>query len=326
MRRLIVRVVILLGPFLLIAVFFFAADPMRIIYAYPSPVIKGVLMNDRLFQARYLEKHFDEYHSFILGSSRSKSFKTYEWKKYSKADSCFHLGVNDETLYGLTKKLCYLNEKGVRLSHVLLVLDHRLLSMDKNQDAHIFREYPSVSGESRAEFYKRFVIGFFKPAFLRAYLDWQLHHEYKAYMKNYIFKEHFEYIPVTGDINYIEYENEIRKDSARYYERIKGQFYVRDPEASLPALSQQGKLMLQGVSKLFGAQHTDLRIVITPNYDQAKLSRADLFFLEKTFGKEKVFDYSGINEMTKDVGNYYEEKHFKPYIASRIIKEIYGRP
>jgi hypothetical protein len=326
MRRLMVRVLILLGPFLLIAVFFFAADPMRIIYAYPSPVIKGVLMNDRLFQARYLENHLKEYHSFILGSSRSKSFKTSTWKQYSGADSCFHLGVNDETLYGLTKKLAYLDKKGVKLNNALLILDHRLLSMDKNQEAHIFREYPSVSGESKAEFYKRFIIGFLKPAFLRSYLDWKFHHEYKAYMKNYIFKEEFEYVPGTGDINYTGYEDQIKKDSAGYYKHARDLFYERNVKVSKPVLSDQARLMLQSISRLFKLQGTDFRIVITPNYDQEKLSDPDLNFLQKTFGKEKVFDYSGVNEITKDQGNYYEERHFKPYIANRIMKEMYARP
>ena len=81
---------------------------MRIIHSYNSPTLPGVLINDRVFQTRYLNNNASKYYSFILGSSRSKSFKTGVWKKYIKSDSAFHLGINDETLFGIYKKLEYL--------------------------------------------------------------------------------------------------------------------------------------------------------------------------------------------------------------------------
>ena len=172
MKRLLIKAVILLLPFLVILTVFFIVDPMRIIYTYSSPTLPGVLINDRVFQARYLAKNMGNYNSFILGSSRSKAFKTFNWKKYSNADSCFHLGVNDETLFGLCKKIEYLNREQVTIKNVLLILDHRLLSMDKNHEAHIFREHPDVSGESAIQFYKIFFTAFLNPDFFKAYLDW----------------------------------------------------------------------------------------------------------------------------------------------------------
>ena len=323
MKKLIKKLCVLLGPFLLIMVFFFCADPMRIIYTYSSPTTKGVLMNDRLFQARYLEDNAAKYHSFILGSSRSKAFKTESWNRVSGTDSSFHLGVNDETLFGIEKKLEYLDKKGVKIKDVLILLDHRILSLSKNQQAHIFREHPSVSGESTLEFYKKFFVGFFKPEFLRAYIDWQYSGVYKLYMKNYIFKEDFQYNAGSGDIDYTGYEKEIEQDSTGYYEVNKTVFYQRVEKAAAPSLSEEGKALLLKTKEILQKQQARYKIILTPNYDEEKINAEDLDFLKDTFGAAAVYDFSGKSDITAEIGNYYEEKHFKPYIAEELMKRVY---
>ena len=44
------------------------------------------------------------------------------------------------------------------------------------------------------------------------------------------------------------------------------------------------------------------------------------YFLE---GKQNVFDFSGINFITNDYHNYYENSHYRPHVADYIMKEIY---
>ena len=72
------------------------------------------------------------------------------------------------------------------------------------------------------------------------------------------------------------------------------------------------------------AQHTDYRIVISPLYDQKKIDTTDLQFLRTVFGADKVFDFSGINDMTASIYHYYETSHYLPAIATEIMDSIYA--
>ena len=68
---------------------------------------------------------------------------------------------------------------------------------------------------------------------------------------------------------------------------------------------------------------TNYRIIISPLYNQIKLNNQDLDYLKQLFGKDNVFDFSGINKFTKDYNNYYESSHYRPHIAREIMQLIY---
>jgi hypothetical protein len=62
---------------------------------------------------------------------------------------------------------------------------------------------------------------------------------------------------------------------------------------------------------------------VSPLYDQLKLNPQDKEKLDSIFGKHNVFDFSGINEFTKDSLNYYEASHYRPHVAKRLLEIIY---
>jgi hypothetical protein len=41
------------------------------------------------------------------------------------------------------------------------------------------------------------------------------------------------------------------------------------------------------------------------------------------FGSSNVYNFSGKNEFTTDLSNYYESSHYRPLLADKILKEIY---
>ena len=43
------------------------------------------------------------------------------------------------------------------------------------------------------------------------------------------------------------------------------------------------------------------------------------------FGKDRVYDYSGSNDITADYHNYYELSHYRPSVSARILRDIYSR-
>ncbi len=51
----------------------------------------------------------------------------------------------------------------------------------------------------------------------------------------------------------------------------------------------------------------------------------DREILQGIFGKENVYDFSGINEFTEDYHNYYEAGHYRPLLGNKLLERIYKR-
>jgi hypothetical protein len=325
MKRLLIKSLLLLLPLMIIMGYFVFADPMRCFREYRSPLLKGVTINDRIFQARWLEKHAVNYNAFILGSSRSKSFHTRDWAQHLDSATIFHMGVNDESLYGIMKKLEFLEHSHYRLKYVLLVMDHRILSRPENPEPHTFREYPAVSGETYAAFYQRFLYAFLRPAFLDAYFYRMKHLKGDP---NYCFEVDFRYDSLTGDHFYDEYEDRLKGREEEFYQEQQKVFYDRSyvstyhPEA---VIGEASETELKTIQDVLQRNHTQYKLVITPNYDQKKLHSDDLKKICDIFGSANVYDFSGVNKFTCDIHNYYEERHFRPFIARQIMDSIYQK-
>ena len=45
--------------------------------------------------------------------------------------------------------------------------------------------------------------------------------------------------------------------------------------------------------------------------------------LAAKYGAENVYDFSGINEFTKDYHNYYESGHYRPSLGNKLLERIY---
>jgi hypothetical protein len=304
---------------------FIGLDPMKVFHHYDSPVTRGVLMNDRLFKCRFLNSTEQEYDSFIFGSSRSNAFKTHNWANHIHSNNIYHLGVNDESIFGLYGKLFYLDKHGFKIKNALIILDHRLLSLTKNHSAHIFREPPIISGESKIEFYKRFFFAFINPKFLYNYSEYIFTGKINKASK-VLWDPGFIFNYYTGDIFYKQMDCLIELDSVKYYEDKTQVFYKRDYTdnyAPKIVISEKAEQTLVKIEEIFNKQNTNYRVIITPNYDQKKLHNDDFLLLQNIFGKGNVYDYSGVNNITNEIGNYYEERHFKPYIANRLLKDVY---
>lgn len=72
------------------------------------------------------------------------------------------------------------------------------------------------------------------------------------------------------------------------------------------------------------AHHTVYKVVINPLYDQNKINSRDLATLKDIFGSDNVYDFSGVNWITSDYHNYYEESHYRPHVAKWILGKIYN--
>jgi len=323
MKRIAIRSLVLLSPLLLLVSVFIVMDPLRVIRRYDSPLLTGPLINDRVFQRRWLEDKPFPYDGFIMGSSRSKAFLTDSWKPHVPVSHPFHMGVNDETLFGILHKLAYLDRKGYEMRSCLLVLDHRILSRTENPETHLFREDYRYSREAATQFYKYFFMAWLKPGFLKAYWQWKIR---GAMDDHYMFAANFGYDRETGDHYYTMYEEQLRESEDAFYEKYRDVFYDRgDMKTYVPqkVITEKGRYHLTMIYLLLQKKKCPVKVVIAPWYDQVPLHPDDIALLEKTFGKKNVYDYSGVNPITENIRNYYEHKHFRPFVADSILNRIY---
>jgi hypothetical protein len=311
----------------MLAIFFVGADPLRVVRNYDSPTLPGVLISDRLFLGRYLVDSVSQHDGFIFGSSRSKAFKAYDWLQFDNGpDNPFHLGVNDESLFGIKCKLEFLEKAGINNPKVLIPLDHRILSLDRDHTRHVFREYWRFTGETQEQYFQYFLIAFVRPDFLWQYFAYHYGDLDTERGGDFFWDPGFCYNTEHGDIDYCRMDSMIIADSTNYYEQYsKDVFYNRAyAENYKPkrVISETGKELLEDMASSLQNMGASYKIVITPNYDQVTLHQDDLSLLKEIFG-DSISDFSGISDVTANVGHYYEERHFKPYIARQIMKSLY---
>ena len=285
---------------------------------------RGVLSFNRFNK----NKENNKYDSFIFGSSRSIAFKCSEWEKYLAAEhSSYHFDSLGEGIYGISIKIKYLDSIGQRIRNAIIIIDQDVLSITNNRDGHLFIAHPSISNESKLEYYYTFIKAQLNIKFIIAQIDYAGFKKYRPYMSNLFsnVSEPFIEDPITNDLWYGE-DKMIRDDSTRYYDRLiqAGVFYDDRPQNDKHIYDIEDEwLLLSNIKDIFTSHHTQYKIIISPLYNQIALHEKQVKMLEAIFGAENIYNYSGDNEYTNNYGNYYEQSHFRTHVANQIFEDIY---
>jgi len=142
-----------------------------------------------------------------------------------------------------------------------------------------------------------------------------------------IFEDRYYYHDlVSNELIFESPIKELKSDSIGYYISRRNVFYARDSKIyeSKSQITEDHIRLLQEIYQIFSSNKTNYRIVIAPNYSQTKFNKKDLDILNFIFSERYVFDFSGINEYTNEVSNYYDAVHFKGYVGAQLLKDIYA--
>ena len=136
--------------------------------------------------------------------------------------------------------------------------------------------------------------------------------------------------PVTNDaIN--PREKMIQDEGEQYWKSHQEEFLkTRDSNyrngkyrEAAQVLWKMQTCLLQEIESICQLHKTSVKIIISPDYNQVSINQVDVKVLKSIFGTENVFDFSGINEYTGDIHNYYEKGHYRPVLGTRLLQEIY---
>ena len=163
------------------------------------------------------------------------------------------------------------------------------------------------------------------PRLVISYIDYSLFKTYRSYMKNHIrrYKYPDTYTPISNDI-YYDYDKLIAEDSLAYYKNMSSKFYKRPITNYKKAeVSNEEIKLLKAIETILKKHKTSYKIVVSPLYDQIPLEKEQLELLKSVFKTNSVYNFSGDNELTRPISNFYEQSHYRPVVANKILDSIY---
>jgi hypothetical protein len=313
---------------------YISLDPFKVICHYDRFVENNakayIILNQDYVSTKTFDNNYKKYlyNSFIFGNSRSIFYQISDWKSYiGQKNSELHFDASDEALYALHKKILYVDSKKVNIDNVLLVLDDGLLKKDKPNSGPLFEISPQLENNKNfLSFHFTYFRAFASPSFFIPVIYFKLTNNVPPFMKGALDYRQRTVDPITNELQFEEIEKMIA-DGKYYTKERLDLFYERGTVQvySKPSILSSQKLMLKDINDIFIKHHTNYKIIISPLYDQVKLNQDDLQYLKGLFGERNVFDYSGINDFTKDYTNFYETSHYRPHVPRKILSEIYNK-
>ncbi len=325
--RILRKIALLSFPVLLIGAIYLIEDPFKVLYSYsvyyesgkPSYIpINRDWVSTKMFLLNY---PIYKYNSIIFGNSRSIFYEVEDWKKYISSNECFHFDASGESIYGIYKKVLFLNSNEIKIKNAIIVLDYETLNVVTNSGGRIFLKHPAVSKDGYLMFQIESLKAFFSSDFLKGYLLFKLY----GVVSGSLDSRPFNYSSVSNEIRFSYYEDMIHRNMTSYYYPRKEMFKRKDTvQQYFPeVIKKQQKEMLEFIGNKLRNDGAVYKIIISPLYDQVGLNHMDLMALHSIFGKSNVFDFSGKNNITSDMHNYYDGSHYRPHVARLIMEKVY---
>jgi hypothetical protein len=335
MKSFIKKSVILFSPFILLILFIIYWDPFKIYWDYNDYYYNNRIATNReniclqLFKKNIKTTNLN---SFIIGSSRSQVYDATLWKNLLGGNkdeiNPFHFDGGSLGLYRAYNIIKYLDQKVKKIDHVLLVVDNEYFSELNNPGGHLYSEPPEISGQSSFYYHLTFLKASLDLQFLYSNLIYKSTNRYYEFMGKHLDRNNYYHLSnnETADL-YYNVNTVIKNDSIGYYKKLfdANVFYERCPTGIISdeIIKVDQRKIINEIAAIFKKHQTKVKVVISPLYTQIKINPTDLKFLTDTFGEENVSDFSGSNEFTRDITNYYESSHYKINVANEILHRVY---
>jgi hypothetical protein len=332
LREFLIKLLLFTMPIWLLVGIYIIADPFKVIFHYssyhPAKGVAPIILNEDFVSTQTLLNNYKETRpdSYIFGNSRSGHVLTADWKNHIGNKNCYHFDAWGEGIYGIEKKVWLLDSLGCQIDNALLILDNETLGYTENRTGQIYIKHPVLSGQSWYYFEMEFFKTFFNPRYMLPFFDYMISGKYKEYMKDVMSYAPSSYSVKENEYIYYWADSMLAQNPEKYYQVSKVTFYQRpDKEQIAPAvIAEKQRVLLENIKNIFDKHHTQVRVIISPLYDQVKFNENDLACLKRQFGADNVFDFSGINKMTADYHNYYETSHFRPMVGAQMLDSAYA--
>lgn len=333
MKRYLIRILLFLGlPILVLLAVYYITDPFKTLRPFSLQYFDDTnrdYLSTELFLRNDSVYH---YNSFIFGSSRCCGFNTYHWKHYLPEESRqFMFQAWGETLTGIEEKIDYIDNNGNEINNAFVLFDiPGTFAKDQLPKSVVKIKHYKFSGQSKLAYQSNLFYQFSqKPSkWVSSVIQY----------RNPIMVE-FPVDSISNDwgpkSKLVDIYRQPQKDSlSNCTAKSKAVFLKQiehktddDLQESEPLITEAFYAQLMHLKNVFDKHQTDYRIVVSPAYcyTHPSINPKDLAILQDIFGKDKVFNYSGKNDLTTDCYNFSDPNHFGSSVGWQIIEDIYNK-
>ena len=316
LRMFLITVIILA---LLVPVFNIITDPYG---AFGDPVLHwwtyNMTLNPRLAKMTYLEQHWDDYDSFIVGSSGSSSIPTEALNACLDARfyNCFFYGTETTTFEEIA---VYLVQER-KPKNLVLNLSVMAATAFKSSDNKLTKyQYWKLNGTNPLVFYCRYL-----------FADPMDGVQKLKYMRNdsYLQQSYKVFVPETGAYDKSRRDAEPIGDLDAYLSRDAYKVFRRYPERhySIPYLEQAMEVVAR-IRTLCEENGTNLIVVCQPNYweNLAYFTQEDqAAFFNALAQVTDYWDFT-LSSVSYEPRYFYDATHFRNTVGSMMIARIFSR-
>ncbi len=331
MKRFLITVILGFGcPLVILLGIYLWTDPFRCLHEFDINDIDATnreYLSTELFLRNY-PTH--QYNAFIFSSSRGGGFNTYTWRTYIGEDAHpFLFQAWGETLTGIELKLDYLDKQDVAIEYAIIMLDVPS-SFGKNQLSHeaLAMKHWRLTNSSHFSYNAIQFYNFIqKPSFWVKNIHKTLSGVRETCCSDSITND-------WDSTNYKHYTELPEQDSLKHCtEMTRRTFFaqlhsMKDSAqiVSKPLITEQYVRQFRHIKAILDKQHTDYHIVLSPAicYTNPAIAQEDLHLLNDIFGVNRVHNYTGRNEWTKDYNNFSDPGHLGARVGYLILEDIYG--
>ena len=332
MKKFLIRIVSFVGiPIVVLVAIYAITDPFKTLHPFSFQYFDET--NRDYISSELFLKNNPKYHynSFIFGSSRCCGFNTYQWKHYLPAGANQYLfQAWGETLTGIEQKIDYLDKNGNSIENAIVLLDIPSTFGKPQLPKEVLSiKHYRFSRQSKLAYQACLFEGFAqKPSKWLSSIKQYSNPSIKVFPADTISND-WEAGNRNADIGIQPPKDSLKSCSATtravFFKEIENKT-DSDLKENKPQITSTFFGQLNHIKAVFDRHQTDYRIVISPAYcyNHPKINAEDLRILQDIFGKDKVFDYSGKNEITTDCYNFSDPNHFGLSVGWQIIEDIYN--
>ena len=332
MGKFLKRIILLVAiPILLLLCLYLLTDPFKMLKPFSLQYFDATnrdYLSTELFLRNYPTQKYD---SYIFGSSRGCGINTYHWLKYLPEGSRQYMfQAWGETLTGMEQKITYIDAIGGEINNAILLIDipGSFKEPQLSKEALSIKDY-KMSGQSEFAYHSILFLDFLqKPSlWCESLVDWL-----KKDCPNITFDTISNDWGVGNSL--INVASMPSKDSLCNCSTISRNAFLKEISMKTEADIVESKLLITSefreqlfrIKSVFDKHHTDYRILVTPAYcyTNSTINCEDLAILNDIFGEDKVFNYSGKNDLTTDCYNFSDPNHFGLSVGWQIIEDIYN--
>lgn len=269
-------------------------------------------LNQHIFNAEFIFREPTKFDSFLFGSSRVGAIDVTKIPTGRFYNMSYSQGLPAQHLAILKAFL----KKGIKIKSVMIGLDEFCFSLSAStHQKHLLRiMHPDIDGPSRPEI---FCMYFFRKPDIKELTLW----------KNRVLLGKLEHrmILTEDGVNLGWQEKE------KIIETAKKPIFDFKISKYKPIIYGQQEIdeTFQDIEKLIAlskANNFHITFFITPFYSQLYLNNAEELFRvkERLAQLTDYFDFSGINSVTTNALNYYEESHYRYLVSDMIVARIFG--